>query len=340
MRGESKRKCVSACKKYVLTVAAALIAVLFAGCARKQNTTAQTAADTDRYDIFYSDTDNTGLVTRKYKPKAESFDGILKELLEQFRYAPDDEVISALPGGVSINGYTRGVDDLTIDFNASYLGLNNVQEVLARAGIVKTLVQMPGVRNVSVTVDSQPLTEPDGTVVGPMNADTFVESQGDEINSYRHADLKLYFADASGDKLIEEERGALFSSNLILERVVVENVLSGPQDGTLRGVCYQDVPINNVFLDKGICVVDLGGRINDENSSGIRPEVVLYAIVNSLMETCEIDGVRLVIDGSGDVRLRSQISLDQVFTEDSSLIADLSGTINANNMIGVGASQE
>ena len=325
--------------------AAVVLCALFlsgclSGCARKEASSPQTSAEAGRYDIYYSDTDNTGLVTRPYRPKSETFDGILRELLEQFRYAPDDEVISALPGGVSINSYSMGVDDLTVDFNASYLGLNNVQEVLARAGIVKTLVQLPGVRNVSVTVDSQPLTEPDGTVVGPMNADTFVESQGNEINSYRHADLKLYFADQAGDQLIEEERGALFSSNLIPERVVVENVLQGPQDSGLRAVCYQDVPINNVFVDKGICVVDLGGRINDESGMSIDPEVVLYAIVNSLMDSCEIEGVRLEIDGRSDVRLRSQVNLDQVFTKNSSLIADLSGTINANNMVGVGATQE
>ena len=340
MNAVTKKQGAFAVTGFRLAAAAVLCALFLSGCARKEASAPQTSAEAGQYEIYYSDTDNTGLVTRSYRPKSETFDGILRELLEQFRYAPDDEVISAMPGGVSINSYSMGVDDLTIDFNASYLGLNNVQEVLARAGIVKTLVQLPGVRNVSVTVDSQPLTEPDGTVVGPMNADTFVESQGNEINSYRHADLKLYFADQAGDQLIEEERGALFSSNLIPERVVVENVLQGPQDSSLRAVCYQDVPINNVFVDKGICVVDLGGRINDESSLSIDPEVVLYAIVNSLMDSCEIEGVRLEIDGRSDVRLRSQVNLDQVFTKNSSLIADLSGTINANNMVGVGAAQE
>ena len=317
--------------------AAVLTLLLFAGCAKKETTAETNGSTAGRYNIYYSDTDNTGLVSRPFIPKSETFDGILKELLEQFRYAPDDEVISALPGGVSINGYTMGVDDLTIDFNASYLGLNNVQEVLARAGIVKTLVQLPGVRNVSVTVDSQPLTEPDGTVVGSMNEDTFVESQGDEINSYRHADMKLYFADSTGERLVGEDRGSLFSSNLILERVVVENVLKGPEGSSLKPVCYADVPVNNVYLDDHICVVDLGSRFNDANDITVTPEVALYAIVNSLMDSCEIEGVRIEIDGSSDVRLRSQISLNQNFTKENSLIADLSDTVNANTMIGVGA---
>lgn len=324
-------------KIWIPVLTALLLAVLLSACGQSLKATDTEEPSAGQYRIYYSDTDNTGLVSRIYRPKSETFDGILRELLEQFRYAPDEQVISALPGGVSINGYTMGVDDLTIDFNASYLGLSNVQEVLARAGIVKTLVQLPGVRNVSVTVDSQPLTEPDGTVVGPMNEETFVETQGDEINSYRHADMKLYFADGSGQHLVEEDRSGRFSSNLILERVVVENVLKGPEESTLHAVCFSDVPINNVYLDDKICVVDLGSRLNDVNNLSVSPEVVLYAIVNSLMDSCEIEGVRILIDGKDDVRLRSQINLEQTFTRDDSLIADLSDTVQANTMIGVGA---
>lgn len=300
-----------------------LFVMLLGGCGAKQQADPAATAEEGEFLIYYSDTDNTGLVARPYKPSAESFDGILKELLEQFRTAPDDRVISALPGGVSINGYTMGVDDLTIDFNASYLGLSNVQEVLARAGIVKTLVRMPGVRNVSVTVDSQPLTEPDGSLVGPMNEDTFVESQGNEINSYRHADMHLYFADPSGAHLIGEEESKLFSSNLILELVVVEQVLKGPETAALRPVCFPDVPVNDVYIDGNICVVDLGSRINEVNDPTISPEVVLYAIVDSLMESSELEGVRILIDGSDKERLRSQISLDQVFTANYDVVMSL-----------------
>ena len=81
--------------------------------------------------------------------------------------------------------------------------------------------------------------------------------------------------------------------------------------------------MNDVYIDGNICVVDLGSRINEVNDPTISPEVVLYAIVDSLMESSELEGVRILIDGSDKERLRSQISLDQVFTANHDVVMSL-----------------
>ena len=272
--------------------------------------------------IYYSDRDSTSLIGRRYTPEAENFEGILQELIEQFQTPPDAEVISALPGSVSINGYTQGVDNLTIDFNAAYLGLGNVQEVLLRAGIVKTLVQLPGVLNVSVTVDTQPLKEPDGSVIGGMNAEMFIEPSGDEINSVHKVMMDLYFPSADGTGLIREERSSDFSTNLMLEKILIEQLIAGPDGEGLLPVCYPDVIINSVLVENDICTIDFNSRFNEADAGIADPELSLYAFVNTITDAPRLDGVVIRIDGSTDVRFRSQVSLDQVFKKNYAIVEE------------------
>lgn len=311
------------------------LSVLLSGCARleipelfsltassgsqKQELTADTSKG--EYLVYYSDKDSTGLEGRIYVPESQTFDGIVEELTEQFQKAPDETVISALPGSVSINGYTMGVDNLTIDFNAAYLGLGNVQEVLLRAGIVKTLVQLPGVQNVSVTVDSQPLKEPDGSVIGAMNEDTFIDPMGEEINSVHQVDMTLFFGAPDGRLLQAERRSSTYSTNIITERIIAEQLIRGPEQEGLLPVCYPDVPINSITVEDGICWVDLGSRFNAwDEAQMASPELSLYAFVNSILTGSEAGGVVFRIDGKSDVQFRDQLSLELVYTRNKDLI--------------------
>ena len=197
-------------RKYL--IAFLLLALLLSGCSKSEK-----AKESKSYTIYYTNLAGTRLEEKSYTPTADRFDGILTELLDQFANPGYSDVVSAMPLGVSINGYTMGVDDLQVDFNAAYLGISNVQEILLRAGIVKTLVQLPGVARVKVTVDGQPLTDSDGREVTAMNEDSFIDSRDEGINSYHYVTLNLYFSNASGDKVVKEMRNVFYSSNLIME---------------------------------------------------------------------------------------------------------------------------
>ena len=117
-----------------------LVALFLGGCSKSDQT-----KDSKSYTIYYTNLSGTRLEEKSYTPTSDRFDGILKELLEQFKNSAYSDVVSAMPLGVEINGYTMGVDDLQVDFNGAYLGLSNVQEILLRTGLVKTLIQLPGV---------------------------------------------------------------------------------------------------------------------------------------------------------------------------------------------------
>lgn len=301
-----------------------LLMLCLCGCGRTEKD--KGGKDSRTYQIYYTNLAGTRLEAKSYTPQSDRFDGILTELLEKFQNPASAELSSALPMGVEINGYTMGVDDLQVDFNAAYLGISNVQEILLRAGLVKTLVQLPGVMRVMFTVDGQPLTDRDGRQVSAMNEDTFIDSQGNGINSYHYVTLNLYFSNAVGDKVVKEMRNVFYSSNLIMEKVIVEQIIRGPVNARLAPVVDPAAGVRSVKISKGICVIDLDEKFNNAPGSGTAaPETCLYAFVNAICDACEVEGVQFKINGESDVRFRGQVSLDQVFERDADMI-EASGT--------------
>ena len=294
-----------------------LVLSLF-GCGKAES--GKSTQDSRSFTIYYTNLEGTRLEERSYTPVSDRFDGILSELLEQFETPVSADVSSAMPLGVSINGYTMGVDNLQVDFNAAYLGISNVQEILLRAGLVKTLVQLPGVMWVTFTVDGQPLTDSSGQEVSAMNEDTFVDSQGNGINSYHYVTLNLYFSNAAGDKVVKEMRNVFYSSNLIMEKVIVEQIIRGPVNERLLPVADPSVSIRSVKISKGICVIDLDDKFNTAPNSNVKPETALYAFVNAICDACDVRGVQFRINGESEVRFRGQVSLDQVFERDADTI--------------------
>ena len=53
----------------------------------------------------------------------------------------------------------------------------------------------------------------------------FINNDGNEINTYELVKVKLYFANADGDKLIAAYREKHYSTNTPLERFVVEELM-------------------------------------------------------------------------------------------------------------------
>lgn len=299
-----------------------LIALILGGCSRK---TAETK-ETSGYSVYYTNLEGTRLEARPFTPTSERFDGILEELLDEFQHPGHTDITSAMPLGVSINGYTMGVDDLQIDFNAAYLGISNIQEVLLRAGIVKTLLQLPGVARVMITVDGQTLTDSSGMEVGFMDENTFIDKQGNGINSYHYITLNLYFGNVVGDRVVKEVRNVYYSTNLITEKVIVEQILRGPVNGRLQPVAEPSVLVRNVQISNDICIIDLDESFNlVPAGSTVQPMACLYAFVNAICDACDVEGVQFRINGESDVRFRGQINLQQVFHWDESMI-EASGT--------------
>ena len=197
----------------VLLALCLFVVSVLSGCSAKAGNDQPEGKKTGDYRIYYMNADGSQLQYEHYKPESQDFEGILKELLTQFCTSPKEKEITALPASVKINSTTIGISEIGVDFSSGYLSLSKPQELLLRAALVETLVQLPGVDTVRFTVEGQPLTL-NGAEVGAMNKDTFIVPDGDAINSYRTLELPLYFSSQDGRKLVKENRKIYYSSNI------------------------------------------------------------------------------------------------------------------------------
>ncbi|MCI8801487.1 MAG: GerMN domain-containing protein [Lachnospiraceae bacterium] len=188
--------------------------------------------------------------------------------------------------------------NLLINVDAAYKELPVYTEVLVRAAIVRTLTQLPEVRLIMLTVEGEQLSDNKGNAVGWMNAEQFIDNDGNEINTYEMARVKLYFADENGTNLIAAYREKHYSTNTLLERFVVEELIAGPS-GQVDGLypCVNpNTKVINVTTKDGICYVNL-----DENFltvvNNVSTDVSVYAITNSLVELSHINKVQILVNG-------------------------------------------
>lgn len=302
-------------KTGILLTFLAMLLVL-GGCSKK-------AKEENEYTIYHVNTEGTRLTECQYAPTAETFDDLMAELLGELKKAPSGEA-SALKSGVSVEGYERGIDALRIDFSQSYYDLSNTDEVLLRAAVVKTFCQIPGVAKVMITVGSEQLRDAEGQPVPAMDANSFIDTKEGGINSYLYAKLSLYFPDAGGKSLQKEIRTLHYSSNMVLERVIVEQLIEGPEEKGEQAIFTDAVKIQNVSIKDGVCTVSLDAEANRTPAeSTVTPEAALYAVVNSICATCDdITGVRFEIEGDASASFRGEVALDQEFSMNRSYLPD------------------
>ena len=141
------------------------------------------------------------------------------------------------------------------------------------------------------------------------------EDLGENINSYIHTSLNLYFANENGDRLKKENISVYYSSNVPLEREVVERLLKGPKSEELKPTLSPNTKILSVSIVEGICYVNLDKSFLTD-SMDVQEELPLFSIVNSLTDACNVRGVQISVDGKTAVNFRESMKLDQIYHAD------------------------
>ena len=157
--------------------------------------------------------------------------------------------------------------------------------------------------------------------MGPLNAESFVENMGDEINMYTETTLDLYFANAEGDKLVDEMVAIRYSSNMSVEKLVLEQLIRGPITKDAYPTIPSDTKILSVSTKDGICYVNF-----DEGFLGqgynVLEEIPIYSIVNSLTEIPGINKVQILINGETNRVFQESIRFETIFERNLDLIEE------------------
>lgn len=271
--------------------------------------------------IYCINEEKTGIVKVEYElpggEPLEAAEQMLKDLQEPLG---DIGHSSAIPEEVDVRGCELSGSILEIDFSQEYLEVGRLREKLLRASVVQSLVQIDGINGVAFTIGGKPLTDGDGMIVGLMNEDDFVGNTSSSPSSYQTDDLRLYFANESGDGLVSQTVNVRYSSNVPKDKLIVEKLMQGPDGEGAYPTINPDATLLSVTTKDGICYVNFDSTFLT-GAYDILPELTIYSIVNSLIEGTEAVQVQITINGESNAEYMEAVDLSRPLAENMDLVA-------------------
>lgn len=278
-------------KKIFMIITVLMLCLLAGGCSVEVQNDPNTQSVYYLYDIS---ADETQLEKVDYNPEETTAEYMLKDMMQQMNQKEDDvERISLLPDDVQMNYSVEG-EVLVVNFNSQYTQMSKAREILVRAGVVKTFLQVPGISAVRFTVENQDLTDSKGESVGEMTADTFAEFSGNEPDAYCSTTFTLYFTDKDGQNLVKEQRTVRYRRSIPKERIVLEQLMKGPMEKGHYPTIPENTEILDVTIADRICYVAFD-RVFSSYALDVSEKIPVYSVVNTLLDALEADKVQITV---------------------------------------------
>lgn len=292
-------------KRYILSLLP-LLFLLLTGCGQEQVAS--------EYHIEYLNKEKTRIIEMPYQPQADSVDDMIREFLAML--SSDSDMVECrkpIPNDVEVTDYSLDGALLSIYFDSDYNNMNAVEEVLCRAAVVRTMTQIDGVDCVTFYVGDAPLSDTKGNIIGSMNQESFIENPGEQINSIQNTSLTLYFSNEEGNGLVKETReDVYYSGNISLEKLIMEQLLGGPQMEGAKSAIPEGTKLLTVSVVEGVCYVSLDDTFRNQDYK-VNEAVVIYSIVNSLTELPTISKVQISVKGDTSGVYRDSFELSQMY---------------------------
>lgn len=275
-------------------------------------------------DISYLNKSETKLVTETHYLMGMDTKDMIVEVLTLLCSVPDNkECKTTLSNGINIMNYSFDGEQVTVSLGERYKELPSTTEVLTRAALVRSLTAIPDVNYVNLTVNGEPVTDASGNAIGIMTADMFVDTAGtQQLDAAGTVNLRLYFANEAGDRLIAINRELVHNadaSNVPMERVVIEQLISGPASSESYPTINPATKILNVTVKDGVCYISFDSTFKTAVNN-VTSDVTIYSIVNSLAELSNINKVQISIDGSTEGKFRDKYEYTTIFERNLSIV--------------------
>ena len=255
---------------------------------------------------------------KKDGSKAEQVQYVLDALEKPAEESEDYQ--TPFQNNVRVEEFEIDGKQVDLTFNEKYTSLDAAEEVLLRAAVVKSLVQISGIDYVSFYIGEEPLMAADNTPVGLMSNEDFIQNVGSSLHSYQSTSLTLYFANKDGDKLVKETvNNVRYNSNISMERLVIEQLLKGPSSSGAYATIPANTKILSVSTRDQICYVNFDQELMNMKSN-VKPEILIYSIVNSIVESGMAGQVQISINGESNINFGESVPLDQPLSRNLDLV--------------------
>ncbi len=270
--------------------------------------------------VYYINKAGDELTKEEFRVKSDNVNSQITDLLDALSKDGDDkENKAAVPESVIVNGFKLENGIITVDFNSEYNQLENQREVMCRAAVVLTLIQINAVDGIAFTVDDKPYEKVTGTKLGVMDASSFVSMLRGGDDQFARADFLLYFGNEEGSKLKKYELKNANYGNKTKEEFIVDKLISGPNKDGYTATLNKNIKLRSVSTSNNICYVDFDRSFLTERS-GVLDEVCIYSIVNSLCELNDIHEVQITVNKNSDIVYHKKISLSEPLIRNLDLV--------------------
>lgn len=145
-----------------------------------------------------------------------------------------------------------------------------------------------------------------------MTAESFVENPGEQINAIQTTTLTLYFSNRDGDALVKETQTVHYSSNISIEKLVIEHLLEQPKNAKGKSAIPSGTKLLSVTTVDGVCYVNFDAGFTNQDYE-IQEPIVIYSIVDSLSELSTVSKVQISVNGSTKGVYRDSYKLDKIY---------------------------
>ena len=287
-----------------------MTSVLSYGCRKNVSNPGSEYLSGQKKYVYYINRDKTRVQGEEYVFKNTDTAGQIDEMLVALTQNPaHNELRTSLNNNCAVLEYSLKDENLTLNMDAAYKDLSVNEEILVRAALVRSFAQIDGVQYVQFMVEGEALTDATGMVVGLLNAESFVGSDKSEISAFERTTITLYFATLDGKNLISGQRQVVYNSNVSMEKMVMEQLIKGPQVAGFYPTINPETKILSVTNKDGTCYVNLSEDFLKQTYD-VTTDVVLYSIANSLIDLSNVSRVQIQIAGNSQVVYRESVSLE------------------------------
>lgn len=306
-------------KLFSAVLALVLACSLLTGCT-VETQEEKVDSGSNQYYLYYVNKDETKVVKERYQLEQESAEFMLQDftgILNAQEGSGDN--LALLPSGVQLVTYRLNESLLELEFNSDYSKMSRAREILVRAGVARTFLQIPGVTGIKIFIESEELKDSKGQAVGVIDGNTFVEMWGSDKDAYRYDTFTLYFTDKTGEHLVAEQRNVYYKRILPRERVILDQLAKGPMVKGHYPTIPQETEILGVEVSDDVCYVDFSSAFSDSGID-IPVNTMIYSVVNSLLDTASADKVQISVEGDTEATLSDGTSLYSLFSKNTDLV--------------------
>lgn len=235
------------------------------------------------------------------KSAQEQAEGVMKLLMQGY---PDSAFGRVVPGGTRMIDCSVSGSTVTVDFSSAYGQLSGIDLTIADYCVALSLVQIPGIYTVRITVNGREL---DYRHKNYFRADDVLVTSPEDV--VRNLAVQLYFP--NGSQLVAEERILTIYEGESQVNAVMDALLQGPAGESLTPLLPEGFSILSARMEENTCYLNLPQTAVElfPGDTAVQRQMVM-GIVRSLCSIRDVHQVRILIEGERCERL-GQVDISQ-----------------------------